>query len=350
MKKQYKHLTWENRIGIDSYLKANVPIKKIAEHIGVSKATIYNEVKRGRYVHINSDLTTEDRYSPDIAEEKYRKHLSEKGRNLKIGNDHKYANFIEEMIATHKYSPKAVLYHIKENQMVFKTNVCFKTLYNYIDNGIFYLITNDDLPVKRNKKRDYRKIKPKRTKIFGESIEKRPIEVDERDAFGHWEMDCVVGTREKGQVLLVFTERLTRQEIIKILPEKKVRYVIKALDEIEKELGFRKFCKIFKTITVDNGSEFAGSDEFERSCISKTKKRTKIYFCHPYSSWERGSNENNNKLIRRHLPKGTDFKDLSKDKVEYIEDWVNNYPRCIFNGKSARDVFRVEIEKLGIVI
>ncbi len=163
-------------------------------------------------------------------------------------------------------------------------------------------------------------------------------------------MDCVVGKREKGQVLLVLTERLTRQEIIKILPHKKVKYVIKALDEIEKELGFKKFSKMFKTITVDNGSEFAGGEAFESSCISKTKKRTKVYFCHPYSSWERGTNENNNKLIRRHLPKGTDFKGLTKEKVIYIEEWVNNYPRRLFKGKSSKYMFLKELQKLKIAI
>lgn len=349
MGKKYRHLTWENRISIASYLKVNTPIKEIALHIGTTKTTIYNEVKRGRYIHTNSDLTKEDRYSPDIADEKYRKYLSEKGRSLKIGKDIEYADFIESMIVDNSYSPEAVLYNIKQNKIKFRTSVCFKTIYNYIDNDVFYRLTNKNLPVKRSKKRGYSKVR-KRSKIFGDSIEKRPDEVAKRNTFGHWEMDCVVGTREKGKVLLVFTERLTRQEIIKILPRKKVKYVIKALDELEKELGFRKFSKMFKTITVDNGSEFAGGVEFERSCISKTKKRTKVYFCHPYSSWERGSNENNNKLIRRHLPKGTDFKNLTKVDIQYIEDWVNDYPRGIFGGHSARDVFRTELQKLKIAI
>ncbi|MFV0502353.1 MAG: IS30 family transposase [Lachnospirales bacterium] len=153
--------------------------------------------------------------------EKYREHLAQKGKGLKIANDIEYANHIENMLCDKKFSPKAVLYDIIENNIIFKTKVCFKTLYNYIDNNIFFRLTNKDLPVKRNKKRIYKKVK-KRSKIFGYSIEKRPKEADKRNTFGRWEMDCIIGAREKEEALLVLTERLTRYEIIRILPEKKL--------------------------------------------------------------------------------------------------------------------------------
>ncbi len=347
--KYFKHLTWDDRVSIASYLKVRTPIKEIAKLIGVSKTTIYNELERGQYLKLcRKTLKEFKEYSPDIAEEKYRNNLSQKGRDLKIGKDIKFANFIEDMIVNKKYSPKAVLFHVKQEKVKFKTSICFKTLYNYIENNVFYRLTNKDLPIKRSKKRGYSKVR-KRSKIFGDSIEKRPSEIEERNTFGHWEMDCVIGKQEKGKTLLVLTERFTRFEIIKIMEKKKVENVVKALDEIEKELGFKKFRKIFNTITVDNGSEFAGGEKFEQSCISK-KKRTKVYFCHPYSSWERGSNENNNKLIRRHLPKGTSFKCLIKEEVKYIEEWMNNYPREMFKGRSSKKIFDEELEKLNIVI
>ena len=85
----------------------------------------------------------------------------------------------------------------------------------------------------------------------------------------------------------------------------------RALDAIERKLGAEKFGTIYKSITVDNGTEFAMADEIERSCLIDGQ-RTKVYYCHPYSSWERGSNENVNGMIRRKHPKGTDFSDVYK--------------------------------------
>lgn len=346
--KHHSHLTWDKRIRIDSLVKAGVSVREISKIVEVHISTIYRELKRGIYSHTKTNLTTVEMYSPDISEQKYRKNLSNKGRNLKIGNDINYADFIENMIVDEKYSPEATLLFIEENKLDFSTKVSVKTLYNYIDKEVFYRLTNKDLPVKKNEKRTYRKIR-KRSKVFGDSIELRPKEIEQRVTFGHWEMDCVIGKKEKGKVLLVLTERLTRKEIIRLLPEKKVERVLEALNRIERQLGFKKFKEIFKTITVDNGSEFAGGLDFESSCISN-KKRTKLYYCHPYSSWERGSNENNNKLIRRHLPKGTEFNDLTDTVVKKIEEWVNYYPRRLFKGKNANYKYNIELNKLGIVI
>lgn len=347
MGKHFNHLSWDKRVAIASYLKAEIPKTKIAELVGVHVSTVYREINRGSYVHLNSDLTREERYSPDIAEQNYKINLKEKGGDLKIGNDREYADYLEKTILDKKYSPEAVLSEIEQKGLKFNTKICVKTFYNYIQNDVFLNLTNKNLPVKRDKKRGYYKVK-KRKKIYGESIEKRPKEIESREEFGHWEMDCVIGKKTNAKTLLVLTERKTRQEIIRTLPEQKVKFVVKALDSIEKKIGFKRFNTVFKTITVDNGSEFAGSDEFERSIISKKKKRTNVFFCHPYSSYERGSNENANKLIRRHLPKGTDFKDLSDEYVEYIENWINNYPRRLFNGKSSMFMFRYELEKLNI--
>ena len=142
--------------------------------------------------------------------------------------------------------------------------------------------------------------------VYPKVIEKRPVEIAERNTFGHWEMDSVVGARGVSKkALLVLTERKTRKEIIFLLKDHTSAAVVKALDRLERKLG-KKFREIFKSITVDNGSEFADWEGMERSRRSK-KKRTKIYYCHPYSSWERGSNENQNKLVRRHIPKGRKF-------------------------------------------
>lgn len=349
MGRKFNHLTWDNRIAIESLLRVGIPIKKIAELQGKHISTIYREIKRGAYIHKNMDLTTTEKYSPDVSHNNYEKNLKCKGKKLKIGNDIEYANYLEQKIVNEKYSPEAVLLEIETEGKAFKTKICVKTFYNYIQNDVFLELTNKHLPVKRNEKREYKKIK-KRARFFGKSIENRPEIVEDREDFGHWEMDCVEGKKSNQKALLVLTERKTRREIVILIPKQNVKSVLKALDNLEKELGFKRFSKMFKTITVDNGKEFMGSDKFERSCISKNKKRTEIYFCHPYSSWERGSNENLNKLIRRHLPKGTDFENLTKQEVKYIQDWINRYPRRMFKGRCSANLFDEELEKIGILL
>ena len=155
MAKGFKHLTKADRIKIEALLKAGHCIREIADLLHVHRSTIYREVKRGIFTALNSDLTTEERYSPDIADDKYRENLKSKGGVLKIGNDIKLANYIEDKIINEDYSPAAVLGEIKAQgkEGEFKTTICVTTLYSYIDKGIFLRLTNKNLPVKKNKKR-----------------------------------------------------------------------------------------------------------------------------------------------------------------------------------------------------
>lgn len=171
----------------------------------------------------------------------------------------------------------------------------------------------------------------------GESIENRPKEINDRETFGHWEMDCVEGKKKTKKTLLVLTERKSRKEIIIPMKDQTSRSVVAALDRLERKYG-AAFYKIFQTITVDNGSEFADCQGIEKSCRRKGN-RTKVYYCHPYSSYERGTNENLNKMIRRWFPKGTDFRQITAKAIQWVEDWINNYPREIHGFRSANSVF-----------
>ena len=186
---------------------------------------------------------------------------------------------------------------------------------------------------------------------MGESIEQRPEEIDGREGFGHWEGDTVYsgkGKRKTTRALLTMTERKTRKEIIIAIPNRKAETVVKALDALERKLGARRFRAIFKSITFDNGTEFAAAEGLERSCVNKRLPRTKVYFCHPYSSWERGTNENTNGMIRRRFPKGTNFAAVTNAQIAQAENWINNYPRKILGYKSSEIVFRECLRELGI--
>ncbi len=159
-------------------------------------------------------------------------------------------------------------------------------------------------------------------------------------------MDSVIGQRGKSKnTLLVLTERKTRDEIIFKLPDKTAEAVVDALDALERKWG-AMFKQVFKSITVDNGSEFAYCEELERSILGEGK-RTQLYYCHPYSSWERGTNEVTNKMVRRKVPKGTNFDGMTDAEVEEMENWINNYPRRIHGYHSAGELFEEELKKIG---
>ncbi len=335
--KYYTHLTFTNRLKIERMRLDGASVSSIADALHVHISTIYRELKRGEYEHLNSDYTVEKRYSPDIAEERYQANLRAKGADLKIGADYELAAHIETKIADEHYSPAAVVGEIREKKLPFKTDVCAGTIYSYIEKGVFLRLTKKNLLRKGTRKREYKQVTPARAPK-GESIENRPKEVADRTTFGHWEMDTIIGKKKTKSVLLCLTERYTRQEIVIKMPDKTTASCVKAIDRLERKFGSAKFRKLFKTITVDNGCEFQNYEGIEQSCLCK-QKRTKLYFCHPYSSCERGSNENQNGMIRRFFPKGTNFDKVKADAIQHVVDWINAYPRGIFGYKSSDDVF-----------
>lgn len=342
-----KHLSQNDRIKMETMLNSGHKVTEIAEYLHVHRSTIYREKKRGEYTHGNSDYTEEIRYSSDLGQKTHDWNAQGKGRSLKIGNDLPLAEYIEEKIVNDKYSPEAALAAVAESGIEFETTISVRTLYRYIDNGIFLKLTNKDLPVKGKKKKHNKKVKVQKRAAAGESIENRPEEVKDREIFGHWEMDTVKGKQGVTKsCMLVLTERKTRDEIIVKLPDQKAASVVEAINKLERKWG-DMFTKVFRSITVDNGVEFSDYEGLERSVLHEGEKRTFLFYCHPYSSWERGTNENNNRLIRRHIPKGEDFDEKQDRDIEYIENWINNYPRGILGFRTSAQLFEEEIRKLA---
>lgn len=347
MGKLFKHLSQNDRIKMETMLNSGHKVVEVAEYLHVHRSTIYREIKRGEYTHRNSDYTEETRYSSDLGQKNHDWNAQGKGRNIKIGNDRPLAEYIEGKIIEDKYSPEAALAVAAESGIEFTTSISVRTLYRYIDKGIFLKLTNKDLPVKGKRKKHNKRVKVQKRASAGESIENRPDEVKDREIFGHWEMDTVKGKQGVTKsCMLVLTERKTRDEIIVKLPDQKAASVVEAIDRLERKWG-DMFTKVFRSITVDNGVEFSDYEGLERSVLHEGEKRTFAFYCHPYSSWERGSNENNNRLIRRHIPKGEDFDEKQDRDIEYIENWINNYPRGIFGFKTSAQLFEEEIRKLA---
>ena len=180
----------------------------------------------------------------------------------------------------------------------------------------------------------------KHKKKLGKSIAERPSNIDNREEFGHWEIDTVAGEKSKDDcVLLTILERKTRNAIIHKIASKTAEAVTEALNEIRNIYG-DKFSHIFKTITCDNGSEFADLS------ILEAETDTKVYFTHPYSSFEKGTNERHNGLIRRFIPKGKRISDYSSDDITYIEEWMNTLPRRILNYKTPEELFEMHLDEI----
>lgn len=241
-----------------------------------------------------------------------------------------------------KKSPDVIAHEIRKKPKSFPITLCTKTIYNYLRHNLFLEVSYKDLIYGRYRRRQSKTVnRPSYKNLRGRSIEDRPPHIDDRKEPGHWEMDLVIGKLGGSKaVLLTMSERMSRREIIRKLPNKTQSSVIHALDVMERQMGRREFQKTFKTITVDNGSEFLNSSEIERSCLSRKKARTMVYYAHPYSAYERGTNENLNRMIRRFIPKGSDIGQYSKKEIKRIESWLNNYPRKILDYHTPIEVYR----------
>ena len=146
--------------------------------------------------------------------------------------------------------------------------------------------------------------------------------------------------------MLILVERMSRNVLMFKLRSQTQKEVQTRLDQLEKEIGIKRFREIFKSVTVDNGSEFLDWRSLERSCVSRREvSRTQIYYCHPYHSWERGTNEQANGHIRRFIPKGCAISEYSTKDIQDIQEWLNTYPRKILKGKSAGEVVEEELRK-----
>ena len=334
-RRKFRHMTWDDRLRIEALRNAGHSYRFIAKQIGFSVSAVYTEVQRGLYLHKDGQTwIDEQRYSATIAQEKADYQATAKGSGLKLGKNYEYVEYVSTKILA-GWSPDSIVGDlVRRGQWTVST----PTLYRYIDAGYIPNVTNSLLLEKNKRKRSYKKIKKACKAPKGKSISQRPEEINTRSTFGHWEMDSVVGLREgKGQTLLVLTERMTRFEYIIRVADKTTASVVSALDRLFSTVPHG----IFKTITVDNGSEFQDCKGME--CDKSGKQRTEIYYCHPYRSSERGSNERINRIIRRFYPKKTDFSEITQTSCDSVAQWINTLPRKILGYASPLELYEQQL-------
>lgn len=338
--KKYTHLSERQRYKMEALLESRMAIKQIALVLGYDRSTIHREILRGTVKRLQTDLTEKKKYRANVAQADYVKRCPNRERPLKIGKDRFLEDHIRTKIIQDRFSPDAIIGEIKAQGLQFKGMICTKTLYNYIDAGIFCGISHKDLWEKhKQKKRSYKTVVRVTTRNRrARSIEERPQRVNDRSEYGNWEGDTVKGCRRGSKAgLLTLTERKTREQIIIKVDQATHEAVQAAFDRLERKLG-RRFNIKFKSITFDNGSEFLNWQSLEASVLEPGQKRTTIYFAHSYSSWERGTNENQNRMIRRFVPKGYDIGGFSDEEIKTVEDWMNNYPRRILGYNTPNQV------------
>ncbi|OAD41570.1 IS30 family transposase, partial [Polaribacter atrinae] len=187
---------------------------------------------------------------------------------------------------------------------------------------------------KKTRRRTPKKRRGGGSKIINQiSIDNRPKHIDLRNEVGHWEGDLVIGKNHKSAIGTI-VERKTRFTLIVKLESKKAGEVANKFSKILNKLN-----PIYKkSMTYDNGIEMA------RHEIITKNTGMKIYFAHPYSSWERGTNENTNGLIRRYLPKGTNFNEIDLNQLQIIQEKLNNRPRKIIGYKTPQEMIDLELK------
>ena len=337
-------LTWNDKLTIEKMLKQGYKAPAIARKLGVHHSTIYDEIKRGQVEILDSELRPVTVYAPEMSEAKREESRKNREKPLKIGNDHALAEWLVDMIGTKGYSPSAACALLgKTPETTFSVTLTRQTVYKYIDEGYLWPLTNKQLRYKGSKKRTYKKVKRASRASKGDSIERRPEYINNREEPGHWEMDCVEGKKGSKRTLLVMTERVTRHEIAIPMRDQTAASVVDALDRLERKYGVRRFKQVFRSITVDNGHEFMDCAGMERS-ITGRGERTHLYYCHPRYPGERGSNEKQNQMIRWFFPKGTDFRKVPARSIQKAIDWINNYPRCILDWHTSAELFDVFLE------
>lgn len=354
-KKQYHHLTKDDRVKIETLIsqvdetgKRLYSNKYIAKYLGVDKSTIGRELKKRikSKINIRSGKITNKSYNAEDAQNDYRFKRALSKAEYKLEKYPKMRKYIEDKILIDRWMPDAIVGYMKLHNYFDRDGfecITVQTIYNAIRYGIIKVKIENMRRMKYDPKYEYHEEKEVPENKRNYSIEKRPDEVDKRLIFGHFELDTVIGTN-KGihECIMTITERKTRFEMIFKLKNKTAEEVVNKWNQIKDFMKIH-FNKIFKSITTDNGSEF--SDFL--GIIKNTK--TQIYFCHPYCSGEKGTNERNNEIIRYFIPKSTLLENYSFEDINKITEWMNNYPRKSLNYRTPLEALLEEFNDKAVI-
>ena len=361
----YNHLIRDERDTIQYMLDKGHTFTSISIAIKKDRTTISKEVKRNRYIkgyedefnqrYINHAVEACDilkkrlvcnfcknkgycskrklYYNSKLANEKYLINLKDSrvGVNIKPEVVEEIERSIVPLIKNKKQSINQV--HITHKDILFFS---VPTLYRYIDLGVLSL-TNLDLPkkVKYKPRKDTEEREHKRelALLNGRKIDDYFNYLSKHKNCSRLQLDTVIGTQTSSKVLLTLIIVETNFMFIRLLDKKNIESVNKQFDIFKNKLGIKLYAKLFETILTDNGSEFYDPLHIEID-YNTGEKIANVFYCKPYSSWQKGCIEKNHEFIRKVFPKGTNFDNFNDNIIFKLESNINNIPRKKFKGKS----------------
>jgi len=307
--KKYKHISKEQRYQISVLIKVGHKVSFIAKQLNLHRSTVYRELKRNSRPRGSYDANYANQYA-EIRKERFA--LARKLNGEMI-------SFIKNKLEKDQWSPEQIKGHcIRKNIPMVSHERIYQFIYDDMAKGGSldkHLRTGN----KKYKKR-YGKHKNRRIIIRNKvSIDERPSVINNKERFGDWEIDTIVGKNHKGAIVTI-AERKSNFILMRKLKSKNAKDLAKQTIRL-----LAPYKDLVHSITSDNGTEFA-----EHEYIAK-KLDAKFYFANPYSSWQRGLNEYSNKLIRQYIPKKSDFNNFSNKYISEINLKLNNRPRKLLN-------------------
>lgn len=335
--KQYTQISLEEREIIGDRISEGVKPFRIAKELGRSPSSITREIARNSTVYpkVKNGLKEKQKddyvYRPGRADMKYLARRSQAWWRVPLKNPRVFEYVVGKLRSSEQWSPDVIAWMLRmEYPDDPSMRICPETIYSFV-----YTRKWEELKLKKcllrshRKRRKYSGRKMRRTLIPNRTdISLRPKEAEDRETIGHWEWDSIVwvGT---GSALHTELERKSRFLMVRKIPKKTAECTKQAMMDLFHSLP--EFLR--QTSTLDNGCEFTRHTEFTETL------KMPVYFARPYHSWERGSNEHANGMIRRYFPKGTNFDSITEEEIRRVVDLINNRPRKILWYKSAAQVF-----------
>ena len=315
----YRHLTREQRYTISLLKTQGASPANIAQTLGYHRSTIDRELKR--------NATPTGSYSFTKAHRQARIRASQAScRQTRIAPES--LDFIYEKLVTQQWSPEQISHQLKEQGL---PAVSHESIYRLVyrdkaQGGELHIHLRHRVKSYKNRSLTNDKRGQLKNRVC---IEKRPAIVEEKTRIGDWEMDLIVG-KPGGAVLVTMVDRFSRKTLIAKADNKSANNVSQAILE-----SFIDIRQRVHTLTYDNGKEFARHHVVDKILESQS------YFAHPYSSWERGLNENTNGLIRQYFPKKSSFDELTPKQILEVQNKLNSRPRKCLDWKTPNDIFYI---------
>ena len=363
---EFRHLTKEERISIEILHTSGFSNSFIGAFVGKHRSSIGREIEKN-IIEIWDISSTKSPYK-DKGQENIRYYSSEKAqknaeenklKNRKKCKLDRYPTLRRSVVALLKgksieYSPDVIAHLSKEGKIKgAETTIGTNAIYRAVERRKYGLMIND-LPHGRkyfkkennNPHTQTKEIKESKKDI---SIEVMPEEIKRKETDTHFEGDSVVGVAKgRHNTLITLANTASQFVFIRRSENKTGQATVDTLDKLEEEIP--EICKIMETLLLDNGVEFSKIEEMMQSVKDRSKKRFQIYFAHAYASYERGCNENKNRMIRRYFKKGKLVEDLSDEDILNIARKINNMPRKTLGYRTPLEVFEENLKKKGIDI